>query len=138
VTFENAGELWKKLYGDIIGQNKTGPKPRFEKGANVRMSRNKHIFEKGYIPSWSDEILEVEGIKQTDPVRYRVKDERGEPFHGTFYEPDLSRAYLNPSETTYRIEKIYRTRVREGKKQHNVKFFDDPNRYWIDESDFAD
>jgi len=138
VNFENAQEVWEKMYGPISNLIDTGNiKPKLKKDDYVRMSKNRHIFTKGYLPSWGDEILEVDKIKKQDPPIYKVRDVRGEEFKGYFYEPDLQRVKKDKT-TTYRIEKEIRTKIdKNGHKKLLVKFFDDPRHYWIDESDLA-
>ncbi|KAL3096549.1 hypothetical protein niasHT_025071 [Heterodera trifolii] len=78
----------------------------------VRMSREKGQFEKGYLPNYGDEILEIdEVLKAVRPIRYKLRDEHGEKFKGSFYEQELARVRKD-AETSYRIEKVYRKRKR--------------------------
>ncbi|KAL3081237.1 hypothetical protein niasHS_012649 [Heterodera schachtii] len=71
----------------------------------VRMSREKGQFEKGYLPNYGDEILEIdEVLKAVRPIRYKLRDEHGEKFKGSFYEQELARVRKD-AETSYRIEK---------------------------------
>jgi hypothetical protein len=98
------------------------------------MSRNKGIFHKGYFPSWHDEILQVDKVKEQNPPRYKVRDEEGDIFKGYFYEPDLQKVRKD-KETTYRIEKVLQTKKDNGKIRHLVKFFDYPNPEWINDND---
>lgn len=45
------------------------------------MSRGKAQFEKGYLPNYGDEILEVDAVKaHMRPIRYKLRDEKGR-FH---------------------------------------------------------
>ena len=41
--------------------------PKFKVGDNVRISKYKNIFAKGYTPNWSEEIFFVSKIKNTGP-----------------------------------------------------------------------
>jgi hypothetical protein len=138
VNFNNAKEVWEKLYGpreDLIESEIKKP-PKFKKDDFVRMSKNKGVFHKGYFPSWSDEILQIEQVKNQNPPRYKVRDQQGELFKGYFYEPDLQKVRKDES-TTYRIEEVIRTKKVNGRKKYFVKFYDYPNPEWIDESDIA-
>lgn len=147
VGFHNAQEVWKKMYGDLELMHRSRYKgkraPRYKKDDFVRMSKNKGLFHRGYVPSWGDEILEIDSVKRGrkgDPTRYRVRDEHGEEFLGYFYEPDLAR--VRKTETgggpSYRIERTLRTRtMKDGTKKYLVKFYDDPKTYWIDDSHFV-
>jgi hypothetical protein len=70
-------------------------------------------------------------------TRYRVQDERGEPFKGYYYEHELARVFKD-AKTSYRIEKkLKETTDKDGKKRYLVKFFEDPAQYWIGEEDFV-
>lgn len=140
VNFTNANRIWELNYGSILrtttkkGRNQ---KAKFKLNDHVRMSRDKGVFEKGYLPNYGDEILEIDAIKKgsyKNPVRYKVRDERGEKFRGKFYEHELT-GVRKDAETSYRIEKVYRKRTdKDGKKQLCVKFIGYPGREWIDES----
>ena len=55
-------------------------------GDNVRISRYKNIFAKGYIPNWSEEVFAISKIKSTVPWAYVISDLNGEEVIGTFYE----------------------------------------------------
>ncbi|KAF7636241.1 Integrase catalytic domain-containing protein [Meloidogyne graminicola] len=119
VSFHNAQKIRKKVFGPIIGPfNKK--KPRFKKDDFVRMSRNKNIFSKGYLPNYSDEILQVDLVKnRVTPNRYRVRDENGEKFAGYFYPEELTKVRKD-EQTSYRIEKVIRTRKRNGIKEYLI------------------
>ena len=41
--------------------------PKFKVGDNVRISKYKKIFAKGYTPNWSEEIFVIQEIKNTVP-----------------------------------------------------------------------
>ena len=137
ISFNNARKIREKIYGRI-GSNINRKKTRFQKNDFVRMSRNKNVFAKGYLPNYSDEILQVDLVKnRANPNRYRVKDEKGEHFEGYFYPEELTKVRKDEN-TSYRIEKIISKRKKkDGKKEYLVKFFDYPNPEWIDESQFV-
>ena len=143
VDHSNAQEVWKRLYGeDMFKRRKKGRKQKvkMKKGDFVRMAVDKGVFHKGYLPSWDDEILEVEEVKaHSIPIRMKVKDEQNEPFKGSFYEQDLQKIRKDKS-TTYRVERVIRTRKSkkgDGSKEHLVKFLGDPKLYWINDKDFV-
>ena len=48
--------------------------PKFKVGDNVRISKYKNIFAKGYTPNWSEEVFVVSKIKNTVPWTYVVSD----------------------------------------------------------------
>ncbi|KAL3081123.1 hypothetical protein niasHT_039198 [Heterodera trifolii] len=132
VDFSNAQKVWKRLYGHPALQKRM---PRFRKDEFVRMSREKGQFEKGYLPNYGDEILEIDDVlKAVRPIRYKLRDEHGEKFKGSFYEQELARVRKD-ADTSYRIEKVYKKRKRaDGSTEMLVKFIGYPNREWIAES----
>ena len=95
----------KKYYK--INENK---KPKFKIGDVVRISKEKHIFEKGYTPNWTTENFTITKVCDTIPYTYNIKDYKDEPITGRFYEEELQKCrYPN----TYLIERVIRKR---GKK----------------------
>ena len=79
----------------------------FSLGDKVRVSKWKKIFEKGYLPNWSEEIFTIIKIdKRFAPLMYTIKDENEEVIEGKFYGFELQKV-SNP-EGLYAIEKIIR------------------------------
>ena len=58
-------------------------------GDQVRISKYKNIFAKGYAPNWSEEVFIVSKINSTVPWTYAISDLNGEEITGTFYEKEL-------------------------------------------------
>ena len=65
--------------------------PKFKVGDDVRISQYKNTFAKGYIPSWSEEVVVVSKIKNTVPWTYVINDLNGGKIIGTFYERELQK-----------------------------------------------
>lgn len=79
--------------------------PKFKVGDSVRISKYKHIFEKGYTPNFTTEVFKIQKVQKTDPVTYILKDYKDNPIKGGFYELELTKAkYPN----LYLVEKILR------------------------------
>lgn len=76
----------------------------FGVGDNVKLSKHALVFDKGYKPNWTLEIMKVSDVIPTDPVVYRVKDLDGEEIKGTFYEHELQKVSSLPE--VYDIEKV--------------------------------
>ncbi|KAF0712107.1 Uncharacterized protein FWK35_00029830 [Aphis craccivora] len=103
---------------------------KFNVGDNVRISKYKGVFAKGYLPSWSTEIFKIVKINETLPTTYQLQDYTGTPIAGCFYYEELLKTnYPND----YLVEKIIR---RKG-KQIYVKWlgFDSTHNSWINTSD---
>ena len=101
-------------------------KPRFKKGDSVRISKTKHIFEKGYTPNWTTEIFSIVRVAPTNPVTYHIKDYQGQIVRGGFYEQELLKVKYPD---VYLVEKVLKRR----KNEINVKYlcFDSSFNQWI-------
>ena len=60
--------------------------PKFKVDDHVRISKCKNIFEKGYVPNWSEEVFLIKKVKNTVPWKNVISDLKGEKFVGTFHE----------------------------------------------------
>lgn len=79
------------LLSTVYKKTKLKSKPKYKIGDYVRISKHKHVFEKGYTPNWSTEIFKVNEIKKTEPQTYILEDYQGNVIQGGFYEPELAR-----------------------------------------------
>ena len=80
--------------------------PRLRVGDKVRISRAKMVFEKGYLPNWTEELFTIIECLHTQPPVYRIKDYYGEEIKGTFYEAELQKTEVEE----YWIEKVIKKR----------------------------
>ena len=96
----------------------------------VRVSRAKHIFEKGYTPNWSEEVFQISKVKNTNPASYILKDLLGEQLQGSFYEKELQSTKL---QDFARIEKVISKKVQGGIPMIHVKWLGYDKRFnqWI-------
>ena len=134
VNFKNAQAIWEKVYGPAFHPPQS--KQRHKKRDHVRLANYKEVFDRGYLPNWSDEIMQIDAVKKGNVDTYKIKDETGAPFKGNFYADDLGKTRKD-EETTYRIEKVYGKRIRNGQNQIRVKFFGFPYKQWILNSDIV-
>lgn len=97
---------------------------------NVRISKYKNVFEKGYTPNWTTEIFVVDKILQTNPTTYKLKDLNGVDIQGRFYYHELQKT---AAVDVYLVERIMQ---RKGNKCF-VKWlgFDDSFNSWINKDD---
>ena len=131
VTKKNEAKVWDTLYGDDV------QKPvRYKVGDRVRISKVKRMFEKYYLPNFTEEIFTAyKRMTRQVPV-YKLKDDAGEILDGTFYEPELQKIIKN--DDVYRVEKILRKRKRKGGVEYLVRWkgYEDPKfDSWVQESD---
>lgn len=130
VTSENEKYLLRTVYGKLRVKPISMRKGRFKIGDKVRISKVKHVFEKGYTPNWTTEIFTVNHVNNTNPVTYRLIDSQEQPIEGGFYQEELTKVKYPD---VYLIEKILRAK---GNKYY-VKWlgFNDSHNSWIDKKD---
>ena len=63
-------------------------------GQNVRISRLKGNFEKGYLPNWSEEHFTVKDYKSKDRGVYKLVDYDQEPIEGDFYKRKFNQSIM--------------------------------------------
>ena len=108
-------------------------KAKFKLGDRVRISRIKGVFEKGYLPNWSEEVYIIEGVLNTTPITYKIKDTLGEILEGSFYQQELQKT----NQEVYRVEKVIRKKKINGVEHGLVKWsgYSDKHNQWIPLSD---
>ncbi len=127
--------LYKNVYSKINNYElKFKDKEKLEIGENVRKKYNLGPFDKSFYPNWTDEIFKIEK-KTDDSVKplYNIKDGRDNVSEIRYYPEELQRV----KENLYRVEKIIKTRIIDGKKQSLIKWLNYPSSYnsWVEESD---
>ena len=70
--------------------------------SNVRISKYKKHFAKGYTPNWSEEVFVVNKLQNTVLWTYLINDLNGEEIKGSFYEKELQKT----DQKEFRIEKV--------------------------------
>ena len=136
VTQKNEREVWHTLYGE---REKEGPvKYKFEVGDQVRISKMKRRFEKGYLPNFSKEIFTVSQQIPRHPPVYKLKDYDQEELSGTFYNEELQKVIKE--DDVYEVEKILKKRGKGKNKEVYVKWLGYPAKFnsWIPASEVKD
>ena len=93
-TKEDEAQVWRRVYYENVEHRNTLRVPA--KGDQVRLSRWKGVFEKGYVPNWSREHYEVVDARPQRkggvprPV-YKLKDMLGEDIEGACYPEEIQR-----------------------------------------------
>ena len=106
--------------------------PKFSVGDEVRITKKKKVFEKGYTTRWTEEIFTIKKIQNTNPITYKLEDLQGEEIKGSFYEPELQKT----GQQIYRIEKIIKKE--KGKSLVKWKGYSDKFNSWVDNKDLID
>ena len=136
VTQKNEREIWHTLYGE---DEKEGPvNYKFEVGDQVRISKMKRTFEKGYMPNFSKEIFTVSQQIPRHPPVYKLKDYDQEELSGTFYNEELQKVIKE--DDVYEVEKVLKTRGKGKNKEVFVKWLGYPAKFnsWIPASEVKD
>ena len=127
---KNELTVWRNLYPDRYKTSRLNPK--FSVGDEVRITKKKKDFEKGYTTRWTEEIFTIKEIRETNPITYKLKDLQGEEIKGTFYEPELQKT----EQQIFRIEKVIKKE--KGKSLVKWKGYSDKFNSWVDNKDLID
>lgn len=137
----NAAELSKnqsklrKVYKEkYLKAAKKHKKPRFKVGDTVRISNLRSAFTRGYHQNFTSEVWVIHKVLVNLPrPRYIVKDQNEEVLDSVLNENEIVR--YTPSK--YRIEKIIKSRRRNGKKQALVRWqgYSEAFDSWVDYKD---
>ena len=105
--------------------------PKFKVGDNVRISKYKNIFAKGYTPNWSEEVFVINKIKNTVPWTCVISDLNDEEITGSSYENELQKT----NQKEFRIEKVLK---RKGHKLYvKWKRYNNSFNSWINKKNLA-
>ena len=83
VSLLNVGQVRRKLYDK--SWTKPGRNFKFKLGDQVRISKSRRTFKKGYLPSWTQEIFTVIKIFPRVPIVYWLRDYANDEIEGVFY-----------------------------------------------------
>ena len=133
VTVENESAVYQILYKK---------KPKFGKKLNagdyVRISRKRHIFEKGYLPNFTEEVFKISKvISNHPPHRYELEDWAGEQIKGRFAPEELQKTIKEGN--VWKIERIIRRVRRPGGIFYFVKWRGFPDKFnsFVSEEDIV-
>ena len=133
VNKDNEDEVWITLYGNQPPQKGY----EFNVGDKVRISKLKKLFDKGYLPNWSEEIFTISKRIPRNPPVYKLKEYDGDELEGSFYEKELQRVETKGKEEVYKIEEILKKRKKGNNIEYFVKWLGYPEKYnsWINKKD---
>lgn len=134
VTLENAHIALRNL------RKKYKPverKAKYKVNQQVRISRKRGVFEKGYEAGWSEEVFTIARVlhHKKSPV-YELIDYANQPIDGFFYEEELN-PVIKTNDTEYIVERIVGTTGRGKNKKYLIKWVGYPESMnsWIPASD---
>ena len=96
---ENENKVQRNLYPEFGGKTVA---PKLSIGDNVRITKKKNVFDKGYTQRQTEEVFKISKIQLIILVTYKITDYNGEEIEGSFYEQELQKT----SQGTFRIEKV--------------------------------
>ena len=128
---KNELTVWRNLYPDRYKTHNLRT-PKFSVGDEVRITKKKKVFEKGYTTKWTEEMFTIKKIQNTNPITYKLEDLQGEEIKGSFYEQELQKT----DQQIYRIEKIIKKE--KGKSLVKWKGYSDKFNSWVDNKDLID
>lgn len=123
------------LLKNVYGKTCSGLKNRkFDIGDFVRISKVKQRFEKGYLPSFSEEVFKVAAIHRGQPTRYSLHDLLNEEIEGKFSPQELT-LIRNVPENIWRVEKV----LKQSKGKYLVKWSGFPENFnsWVSTEDMV-
>ena len=127
MTAEMAKKLWWVIYKPKQPM-KTKPF-KFKINDVVRISYSKHTFTRAYDQTWSEEVFTIVGKYRKQGIpQYVLKDLKGEPIKGSFYEAELQKVSLPDY---FPVEKVLRKRKVKGKVQYLVKYLGYSDPEWV-------
>ena len=134
VNSENEDEVFCTLYRNV-SDNVQPVKCKFKTSDQVRMSKIKRKFEKGYLPNYSKEIFTVSKKVPRNPPVYKLKDYDGEELKGTFYDKELQKVIKH--DDMYEVEKILKKRGKGKNVKYLVKWsgYSDKFNSWVSASE---
>ena len=105
--------------------------PKFKVSDNVRISKDKNIFAKGYTPNWSEEVFVVNRVHNNVHWTYLINNLTGGEIKGSFYEKELQKTYQKECRIEKAIEK-------KGDKLYvKWKRYSNSFNIWIDKKDIV-
>ena len=124
VNANNELAVYRTLY-----RKKPKSGKRLQSGNLVRISRKRHIFEKGYLPNFTEEIFKVTKVLSNHtPNRYELEDLSGEAIKGRFAPEEIQKV-IKGDDDLWKIERIIRTVKRKDGAYHFVKWRGFPDKF---------
>ena len=112
---------------------------KFKINDRIRISYQKGVFDKGYLPNWSWEIYKIKQILDTKPTTFIIEDENGITIKGSFYSEQIKKT--SQKDGVYLIQEIIKTKMLKGVKMGLVHWigYDKPNQFtWEPYSELKD
>ena len=132
VTANNEQHIWRRMYRHHYETQEH--KQQLKPETTIRLSKAKTIFEKGYLPSWTEEQFKVAKASNKGRTVYKVKDEMEEAVQGQFYPEEVQEI---DARQVQKIEKVLKKRKTPKGTELLVKWKGYPSKFnsWILDKD---
>ena len=113
-------------------------KYKFSVRDQVRISHLKYTFQRDYQQKWTEEIFKIRQRFRIHGFNlYSLVDLLDETVEGHFYEQELQRVSKDLNTATFRVEKVIKTRRRNGETELLVKWMGWPTKFnsWTKQAD---
>ena len=115
-------------------QNRKRNLYKYNIGQHVRLAYyRKKNFTRSYDEQFSGEVFTVRARKISDGIaQYYLRDYNGDDVKGPVYESEITPVAID-TDGYFKVEKVLRTRVRNGRKESFVKFQSWPEKFsrWV-------
>lgn len=111
-------------------------KSKFKVGDMVRIPYQRGKFDKSYYPNWTWDVFKVVKVQDTEPYTYELMDGENNKLNRKYYSFEMLKT--KQPFGVYLIDKVLKTRKKNGVKEALVQWvgYDDPT--WILESDIEE
>lgn len=118
VTPRHESVIFERLYG----YQPIGKYDLFRVGDQVRISKAKKTFKRGYLPNWTEEVFKIfKCFSEKNPPTFLLEDLKGNVIKGRFYAHELQKVTKTAGDY-WRVEKILKTRGKGKEKEYFVKW----------------
>ena len=116
--------------------NKKKKARKYKIGDMVRLQRSKNIFNRGYQPTFGEEVFKIRDVLNHLPLTmYELEEWDGSDIDGNFYPEELSLVKGD----IFKVEEVIRRGIRNGVPSALVKWagFDQKYNSWVPVSDIS-
>ena len=78
-------------------------------GNRVRLNKKHRLFQKGYLPGWTEKVFFVRRVRRGPVPTYKIQEWDGTSVEGTFYQENLQKVHVS-DDALFRVEKVLRKR----------------------------
>ena len=82
------------VYLNLYSKTQSTQAEKFQVGDNIRITRLKSHFNKGYLPNFGSEIFTINQVFKGPPKFYEIVDENGEIIEGKFYGSEMTKVIV--------------------------------------------